>query len=790
MSLRVLRCERTFPLALSLALLFSLLSVSHADALVEYGGRGIGVRAVVANGQEQTIANTGELPAAGGTLSDSVASAAISGLLDAGVIDADITGAANQTQTDASITDLAVALPGLAIGVDLLQSHALASCNGTTASVSGGATIVGLLLNGAPIVVNGTPNQTIALPLGLGQIVLNQQIALASGSVGTIEVNALRLQVPSLGIDVALASSRAEISCDVQTSCTAPFLYSGRATVVDATVLGERDLLVDTGPLPSQGGVLQSSLIVANLPPLLSAATLAASTTGSAGQSASDATIANVALTVAGLGISADVVTSMAEAACTAGGPTASGDSVVLNLVIAGNVIPITGNPNQVVALPLGLGQIVINEQVSTINAGAAAIDVAALHVIVTGIADIAISRTHADVTCVPLTRTFSGRGVIAQVTTTIPPLVNTIGDTGFLPAQGGSLSSTLPNISLPGILTTGLIQSSTSGAGNQSTANTSLATVGLLAGLVQANIVQSNATATCTGNTASVAGGSQIANLTVAGLPIIVSGAPNQTIPLIVGSLVLNEQTGGAAGSTGDLTVNALHLKAAGVADVVLGSSHADIQCQPNALPPCPTPVAPTPTPVGPTPTPTPVGPTPSPTPHGNPTPTPTPVPTAHPTPTAPLGPPQPTANICHHNCPDKIRLSSGIDSLDVKSGFPLSTQLDPANEGFRIVLRNANGVIYQATLLPGDLRLKGKKFLFTDKAARRGTGIRGGLARVEISSAGGGVGTRVNVEAFGDLSAATLSTMTVEITVGNDAIAYTQPWEQKPYGWYLAHR
>src|SRR5262245_18449506 len=111
MSLRVLRCTRTIPLAFSLALLFCLLSVSRADALVEYGGRGTGVRAVVANGQAQTIADTGALPAAGGSLSDSVATAAISGLLNTGVIDADITGAANQTLTDASITDLAVALP-------------------------------------------------------------------------------------------------------------------------------------------------------------------------------------------------------------------------------------------------------------------------------------------------------------------------------------------------------------------------------------------------------------------------------------------------------------------------------------------------------------------------------------------------------------------------------------------------------------------------------------------------------------------------------------------------------
>lgn len=767
-----LRSNRSLlPRLLSLSAFAAVLAgAARADALVAYSGRGIGVRALVANGQAQTIADTGELPAAGGSLSDSVVAAAVPGLLGAAVVDAATTGGANQSHTEAGITDLDVTLPGLAIAVDLLESEATARCSGATPSTSGGATILSLTIGGTPVVVDGTPNQTIPLPLGLGQIVLNQQTVFTSGSVATIDVNALRVLVPSLGIDVALASSHADVDCNVPTSCVAPVLFSGRATVVDATLLGESDALVDTGPLPSRGGLLQSSLLMANLPGLLTASTLAASTTGSGTQSTSDATIASLALTVAGLGISADVATSMAEASCTGGGPTVAGDSVVLNLVVAGTPIAITGTPNQVVPLPLGLGQIVIDEQQSTVGATAAAIDVSALHVYVNGIGDVAVSHTHADVTCVPPPRTFSGRGIIARATTTVPPLDNTIGDTGALPAQGGSLSSSLPSISLPGVLSADLVQSSTSGGGPQSTTSTQLADVDLLASLVHASVVSSNATASCSGSTASVSGASQIANLTVGGLPIIVTGAPNQVVPLLVGTLVLNEQTGGAAGSNGALTVNALHLTAAGIADVVVGSSHADIDCDADALPACPPQPTPTPPP-GPTPTPTPPRPTPTPTPAG-------------------AGPaPAPTTGVCHHNCPDKIRFRSGLDQLAVKTGFAPGVALDPANQAFRIVLRNASGVLYDASLQPGDLVLRGKKFRFTDKGARRGTGIRGGVSRVEVSQAPNG-GIRVNVEAFADLTAATLAEMTVQVTIGDDAVAYTEIWQQKPYGWYLPHR
>ena len=67
---------------------------------------------------------------------------------------------------------------------------------------------------------------------------------------------------------------------------------------------------------------------------------------------------------------------------------------------------------------------------------------------------------------------------------------------------------------------------------------------------------------------------------------------------------------------------------------------------------------------------------------------------------------------------------------------------------------------------------------------------GIRGGLSLVQIAAVTGGTGTRVTVQAFADLAAAIDPLMTVEITLGNDAIAYTATWERKPTGFALNHR
>jgi hypothetical protein len=49
---------------------------------------------------------------------------------------------------------------------------------------------------------------------------------------------------------------------------------------------------------------------------------------------------------------------------------------------------------------------------------------------------------------------------------------------------------------------------------------------------------------------------------------------APNTKVPLLVGTLTLNEQTP----VPGGLQVNAIHLSVPGVADVVIASSRSDI--------------------------------------------------------------------------------------------------------------------------------------------------------------------------------------------------------------------
>ena len=174
--------------------------------------------------------------------------------------------------------------------------------------------------------------------------------------------------------------------------------YSGRATVLQATVLGLPPVvLADAGSLPPSGGSQEASLLNASVPGVLTAEVLHASTVGQGNASRSEASVAELSLTVAGNTIAAGLLQARAAAVCSDGGATASGNSDITTLSVNGQSITISGAPNQ--RVPLLGGEVIINEQKST---GAGDITVNALHVSVPGVADVIVSSAHADITCQP----------------------------------------------------------------------------------------------------------------------------------------------------------------------------------------------------------------------------------------------------------------------------------------------------------------------------------------------------------------------------------------------------
>jgi hypothetical protein len=177
--------------------------------------------------------------------------------------------------------------------------------------------------------------------------------------------------------------------------------FSGQATVIRAAVTGLQPMVFsDTGPLPSEGGAKEESLLTASVPGLLTAEVLHAATIGQGNAARSEASVASLSLTVGGSAVAADFLMARAAATCGSSGASVSGSSEIAGLVIDGQSVVVSGQPNQTIALPAGTGQVIINEQTSSTRGNSADITVNALHVIVTGVADVIVSSAHADITC------------------------------------------------------------------------------------------------------------------------------------------------------------------------------------------------------------------------------------------------------------------------------------------------------------------------------------------------------------------------------------------------------
>src|SRR5439155_74096 len=98
-------------------------------------------------------------------------------------------------------------------------------------------------------------------------------------------------------------------------------------------------------------------------------------------QSESEASVANLDLSLSGNAISADFLMARARAECQGGSASVSGSSEIAALTVNGQNVVVSGQPNQTVAV--GPVTVVINEQQAFVDGDFGDITVNALHVTV-----------------------------------------------------------------------------------------------------------------------------------------------------------------------------------------------------------------------------------------------------------------------------------------------------------------------------------------------------------------------------------------------------------------------
>jgi cysteine-rich repeat protein len=147
-----------------------------------------------------------------------------------------------------------------------------------------------------------------------------------------------------------------------------------------------------------------------------------------------------------------------------------------------------------------------------------------------------------------------------------------------------------------------------------------------------------------------------------------------------------------------------------------------------------------------------------------------------------------------CQNDCLGRFRRDPGTITFHgtsrpndrLKVNGVVVTRLPVSTEGLTITVRlsNANGVVYEATLDGGDLVAKGRQLKFRDRNAA--SAVEGGIGIFRVSPHRTD-GYRVKVEAYGDLSAATLADMTIEILFGLETYQNSATWMSTPKGWRL---
>jgi hypothetical protein len=166
----------------------------------------------------------------------------------------------------------------------------------------------------------------------------------------------------------------------------------GQARVVQSTVstlFGTNSVtLADTGTLSDASDARDASRGFGSIAGVFAGETLHATAISTPGQVGSEASVAGVTVSVAGVAIGADFV--MSRAIATAAG--VAGVSNIEGLSIAGIPIAVSGQPNQTIAIPNG--RVILNEQ----RLSASGLTVNALHVIVDGVADVVVAAATAGI--------------------------------------------------------------------------------------------------------------------------------------------------------------------------------------------------------------------------------------------------------------------------------------------------------------------------------------------------------------------------------------------------------
>jgi hypothetical protein len=114
-----------------------------------------------------------------------------------------------------------------------------------------------------------------------------------------------------------------------------------------------------------------------------------------------------------------------------------------------------------------------------------------------------------------------------------------------------------------------------------------------------------------------------------------------------------------------------------------------------------------------------------------------------------------------------------------------PHGVPIDPTSREIYITLDNEEGVVFAASLIPGDLFPGATTLRFRDRNALKGLGRRFGLYEFKMQYRARFDRWYFSFKAYADMSRATTPNMVLQVQIGDRGWVSNTPWKRTARGW-----
>ena len=178
----------------------------------------------------------------------------------------------------------------------------------------------------------------------------------------------------------------------------------------------------------------------------------------------------------------------------------------------------------------------------------------------------------------------YVGQGVALEVDVRSLGIHQQVSNTGALPSGGGQKKKAVVAFNIPNVIELEVLAASTTGRNNVATSQAKVDRTKIFLGtdVLLIEVLQANSRAECNGSSASLSGQTVVVGISLNGVGIVVTGLPNQVVPIPGGRMIINQQITSTSpnGKTGTITVRGVRVEVPQVLEATISQAKSGVTC------------------------------------------------------------------------------------------------------------------------------------------------------------------------------------------------------------------